>query len=894
MNVQDRIQAMNKKKEERHEDEVMEEQQLALGEKSYPKRSSVVEMWKKREGSIKAISIKQSYKFEEKKENLDDDDSDRDARQQEKSPTSAFSSFQQYDPRTVTPERSGPESSSEEDAGSPCNVEGSFSSGSGLGRRSNVRDTWKKRTANVSSPASFYASSSAGKVTETVPLSATATNTTITTATTDSYRSSPEVTKQESSEARFAGGQAVATSPSPLNARENSWRRRQETKDQPDCAASAATTTSRNSSPVDTCPDRDGGSNAFDELRLKWAKFGVQKAQARESAAKPSTVTSRSTFSSKSPSMNASPTPDQPRKETSLSTSPIPDLPPKKENTNYPLDEGHPAAASTPSCANPVTPIVQRHAIPVTPTLPITSKMEEIKPTVSKESLVSTKSGDGTPSKSASAPQGETSRKSHFVKLGQMHASRPKADSNFLIKRHNQIKYSPKRGTLESGGTSHNQLSASPGPAHSSNNYSSSSNNKKNSAAESNSELRAKYRRRVSPSFLSKSPGASDLSERSDSQTEELFSADSFPVDETTDPETVVGKPKRMDPREKAIRASLPMRTLFGSLSEETVAARGAGSNSAFHKPSPPGVSLPRSNATATRTRNAEVTDPMLDSWSDILSVSKEESVSKEDKVSSPAAGRAHSSSTLTGSALKKLKELRQKHQPPSKTKVDDRQNSISKATTSDCQEDAVTQPFLCNPCIPGHPGHGTKSAVDVSMHTRTHEGYLSALSLDTAKSPSLCSEASYTNSPMQSTYTSGFTTETPSSAISSKKSDPRSPLHVPDASEMVPDEFVSEKNANVQSFQTAYESMSLEQIAKDMQEEAGSVFNFNILNNDLLNKGMYAAGESLNKLVGGDMFQKRSPSILLLKRAPSPVEEVAIEVEYIADSDDEGDRRRR
>jgi hypothetical protein len=58
-----------------------------------------------------------------------------------------------------------------------------------------------------------------------------------------------------------------------------------------------------------------------------------------------------------------------------------------------------------------------------------------------------------------------------------------------------------------------------------------------------------------------------------------------------------------------------------------------------------------------------------------------------------------------------------------------------------------------------------------------------------------------------------------------------------------------------------------------------------NFLSNDLLNKSMYAAGESLNKLVAGEMFKKQQKH-RLITRAPSPVEEVAIEVEYIADDD--------
>lgn len=104
-----------------------------------------------------------------------------------------------------------------------------------------------------------------------------------------------------------------------------------------------------------------------------------------------------------------------------------------------------------------------------------------------------------------------------------------------------------------------------------------------------------------------------------------------------------------------------------------------------------------------------------------------------------------------------------------------------------------------------------------------------------------------------------------------------RSPLHdvVPDVKGMVPDEFVSEKNANVESFKTAYKRTSFEQIANDMKEETTSLFGM-----DILNEGIHSA---MNKLGLGDIFQT-SPR-KAIRRAPSPVEEVAIEVEYIADS---------
>lgn len=104
-------------------------------------------------------------------------------------------------------------------------------------------------------------------------------------------------------------------------------------------------------------------------------------------------------------------------------------------------------------------------------------------------------------------------------------------------------------------------------------------------------------------------------------------------------------------------------------------------------------------------------------------------------------------------------------------------------------------------------------------------------------------------------------------------------PLHVVvmDVKEMVPDEFVSENNANLQSFKSAYDKTGFVQIANDMREEASSLFASGILN-----EGVQTAIDTLGL---GDIFQTKSPK-KVSRRAPSPVEEVAIEVEYVADTD--------
>lgn len=113
---------------------------------------------------------------------------------------------------------------------------------------------------------------------------------------------------------------------------------------------------------------------------------------------------------------------------------------------------------------------------------------------------------------------------------------------------------------------------------------------------------------------------------------------------------------------------------------------------------------------------------------------------------------------------------------------------------------------------------------------------------------------------------------------------------------EIISDRFVSESNTNVEAFASSLQSMSLGQLANDLTEEvASTVFqgvDLSKLSSDL-NQGMSAASESissnmsiasasLNKLVGTNMFGVKQKKTTI--RSPSPVEEVAIEVEYVED----------
>ena len=171
-----------------------------------------------------------------------------------------------------------------------------------------------------------------------------------------------------------------------------------------------------------------------------------------------------------------------------------------------------------------------------------------------------------------------------------------------------------------------------------------------------------------------------------------------------------------------------------------------------------------------------------------------------------------------------------------------------------------------------------------IIQRTKTNESCASSLiSMDesTAVSPSLYSETTNDNSHMMhSTAESATIGGETRDSQTTRDSSQRSRLIVPDADRMVPEEFVSEKDANVESFKTAYETTSFEQIAKDMTEQASSVLGIDILNNGMQN--------TLNELGLGDVFRQKKTTRKKIpkRRVPSPVEEVAIEVEYVADSD--------
>jgi hypothetical protein len=110
--------------------------------------------------------------------------------------------------------------------------------------------------------------------------------------------------------------------------------------------------------------------------------------------------------------------------------------------------------------------------------------------------------------------------------------------------------------------------------------------------------------------------------------------------------------------------------------------------------------------------------------------------------------------------------------------------------------------------------------------------------------------------------------------------------------SDVVADNFVSASTSNLEALKSAYKAVSLHQIAIDLTEEVSTATSLNLQKiASELNDGMSAASESLRSSFGSP---PRSPRKLKIPKSSSEKncvdEEVAIEVEYLEDTDGEGD----
>merc|ERR1712238_285531 len=298
-------------------------------------------------------------------------------------------------------------------------------------------------------------------------------------------------------------------------------------------------------------------------------------------------------------------------------------------------------------------------------------------------------------------------------------------------------------------------------------------------------------------------------------------------------------------------------------------------------------IAVPKSNSNTFPKTENYLKSP--NNKSDRISFGSCSSATSKSRYGSSEAGKNENSRTsLTSRANRKLRDIRLRQQQARNSKNEGQdcssgassKESSKKALMIESQESIVvlssskefdmkasvshraifSLDVLCPPDDSAQPKSRIESPVQIPQHvdsrppassptirrTRTNESFGSSIiSMDesTALSPSLCSETTYSNSQMHSTYASEFTTGSASIAGESKNSQ-KSPLHdvVPDADKMVPEEFVSEKNTNVDSFKTAVERTSIGQLAKDMTEEASSVLGL-----DIFNSGMQNA---INKLV--------------------------------------------
>jgi hypothetical protein len=110
--------------------------------------------------------------------------------------------------------------------------------------------------------------------------------------------------------------------------------------------------------------------------------------------------------------------------------------------------------------------------------------------------------------------------------------------------------------------------------------------------------------------------------------------------------------------------------------------------------------------------------------------------------------------------------------------------------------------------------------------------------------------------------------------------------------SDVVTDNFVSASASNLEALKSAYKAVSLHQIAIDLTEEVSTATNLNLQKiASELNDGMSAASESIRSSLGSPPRSLRKLKIPKSSSERHSVdEEVAIEVEYLEDSDEEGD----
>lgn len=775
---------------------------------SYPKRSSVVEMWKKREVSInKSLTAtsaspnhaKSSFKFEEKKEEqpLANDEALED------------------NAVAATPEQNAP-GQPHDGTSAPLDAP----------RRSNVRDSWKKKRPPSNDIMQDGRLPSRHLVTKN-PI-------------------------HEKEEHPTTDDGTLSAAPEPQHntildddsneSANNRCRRYHNTagakKAAPGNGKMASEVSSDERSDISGASDHlsHASSNAaFDELKSRWAKFGVQHVNKQKVL----------------------------RGVQSLPTVPVGASSPTIPSPNVPRRSPQMKRVHlSPSALSPLANSTTANAVSTGTFL---KRRTELPMQIS----------ESTPH---DEPPMSDSRKSTFVKVGHKHTQSVKSES--------PTRASGLQVDTRENGPKHIQAT-SPGDSP--------------PQALSLRRMRAKERLRTSAHLVKQSTANKSLARTPEMKREADVRA------------TIAQQSTKKD--DNMIRSSLPMQSLFESGSGDAASTQDdlGPDRSPFSTRLEPDFSLSISNSNSFTPYPEPIvldskslqTNGSFDSWPSpafpadkvgSTNDSSNENSKARSSAASSTSGRSATSMSLASRASQKLRDKRQRNSSTSKKEgVAERSAVIKPSVDVELKVDANCVKALVE--AKQHtdfPSRGQpKSSFPLNRNDMTEDTDASEVTISThdhdetttmdesmAQSPSITSGTTY-NSQMHSTFASGVTSEGTPFSTAKKSPHRKSPLEVvPGADDMVPDEFVSEKNASVASFRTAYKRMSFEQMAKDIREEAGSV-----LDMEFISKGMHAASESIHKFVESEVFAAPRPR-KTNNRIPSPVEEVAIEVEYIADSD--------
>lgn len=726
---------------------------------SYPKRSNVVGLWRKREEAIKASNVASKGKaseseFEEKKEG--NQEIEHDSRQQDKN----YSALAPHDSKLMCSERNSREPVT--DADSDQNVEGSKSIFVSSPRRSNIRDSWKKRESIIPSIQSPEPSPNGEKTTD-IMISAS-----------DSvgFRQSESILRSDSLSSTNLVLSAteptdVSTSAKRSSIR-NSWRKRETASSLSSSSSSKEErgesvmfpssiekhNVSTNTRIIES--PSNASSNAFDELKSKWAKFGVQKDH-------------------------------------------------------------------DPTIESDVRHMTEKEAKEI---------CEESKDHIFENSGAQDEKAIGE------NPMDSSNKTRDFDSFEKSYSDKCFQDDTKQDTKNSQSPYSHRVLASRRMGSKSFRSKYTRTPV----SASTGSTNEIVGLTNASEDLSDSEKNCTTFSmFLKKS--------RSHPISIEKESFSSFPLDEmiqngsNVDTHTNIAKNSKTD--NILCNSFVPIQSRFRYSDPQTKTSMGKNKDS---NQSPESIS-------------SDVSNPAINSiYDNIKNVSRNgswcENVShKEDSNDLHKQKNSNiSQSSLSSRANRRLRDIRMRNQT--------RREEDVETTSKETDMNAVP---------------GLSSSVQRIMTNESSGSTLKSMDESLGFSQSLRCESTEANSHLYSTSTNELNIENTSFADCNNAQ--RSPLHgvVPDVKEMVPDEFVSEKNANVESFKTAYDRTSFEQIANDMKEEAISLFSVNVLN-----EGVHSA---IQKFGLGNIFQTEASSNIS-RRAHSPVEEVAIEVEYVADSD--------